>query len=564
MSARPVPAAGPGWNAAIGRAVNPGAARGGTLRLVSAADVDSLDPARTYYVWVWLLHRMLNRTLMAYPTDAGPAGLTPVPDLAAAPPEVGDGFRTWTYRLRRGVRYDDGTEVTAHDVRHAVRRTFARDVLPGGPTTILPLLDDPERPYPGPYRDPHGLPAVQVPDDHTIVFRLRRPFPDFDHLVAQPATVPVPAAADTGPTYGRDPRCSGPYRIASHQPGRRLLLERNPHWDRDGDPLHPALPDRVDVTVGVDLDELDAGLIDGSWDMCLEGRGIQHAAQRRIMADPALRANADNPETNFLQYVSLQPHVPPLGNVHARRAIHHAADRVLLQEARGGPVTGGGIATQLLPGRFAAHVDWERYGTGPDLRGDLDAARRELAEAGLPAGFRATIGTQRGKFRLVADALAESVARVGIRLDVTELDVASYFSLGVGSPRTVRRLGLALAVTDWGADFPTEYGFLAPLVDSRLIAPDGGNWNLAELRDPEIDGWIDLSLETRDPQRRADLWRRVERRVMDLAVMLPIVHDRTLHYRNPWVTNVFVHPAFGLYDVQAMGLPPTPQEEGMP
>ena len=76
---------GGGWNAAVGASVAPSGRRGGTLRLVSSADVDSLDPARTYYVWVWLLQRLLNRTLMAYPTDPGPAGLVPVPDLAEGP-----------------------------------------------------------------------------------------------------------------------------------------------------------------------------------------------------------------------------------------------------------------------------------------------------------------------------------------------------------------------------------------------------------------------------------------------------------------------------------------------
>src|SRR5690606_14077680 len=91
--------AGAGWNAAVGAVVNPSRRRGGTLRLASSADVDSLDPARTYYVWVWLLQRLLNRTLMAYPTEAGPKGLTPVPDLAEAPGEVSADGLTWTYRL---------------------------------------------------------------------------------------------------------------------------------------------------------------------------------------------------------------------------------------------------------------------------------------------------------------------------------------------------------------------------------------------------------------------------------------------------------------------------------
>ncbi|MFI1002586.1 ABC transporter substrate-binding protein [Streptomyces galbus] len=543
-----------GWDAAVGRVVNPSDRRGGTLRLVSSADVDSLDPARTYYVWVWLLQRMLNRTLMAYPADPGPGGLTPVPDLAEGPGQVGDGGRTWTYRLRPGVRYDDGTEVTSADVRHAVQRVFAQDVLPGGPTYLVPLLDDPARPYPGPYRSTRPLRSVRTPDERTIVFHLNRPFPDFDHLMAQPCTAPVPRAADTGADYGSRPLFSGPYRVTAHRPGGLLVLERNAHWDPATDPVRPALPDRVEVTIGLDVDELDDRLLAGEFDINLEGRGLQHAAQHRVRADAVLRAHTDNPRTNFLHFVSIQPHVPPFGDVRVRRAVHYAADKILLQQARGGPVTGGDLTTALFPPRLPAHQDWDAYPTGPDLRGDLDAARAELAAAGLPDGFTAVIGTQRGKFRLVADALVRSVARVGIRLTVRELDVATYFSLGAGHPETVRRHRLGLIVTDWGADFPTEYGFLAPLVDGRQIKRNGGNWNIPELDDPFVNDLIDRTLHTSDPAERAGLWRAVERRVMEHAVLLPLVHDKTLHFRNPWVTNVYVHPAFGLYDVQAMGV----------
>ncbi|MFI2640878.1 ABC transporter substrate-binding protein [Streptomyces sp. NPDC018610] len=545
---------GAGWDAGVGALVNPSDRRGGTLRLVSSADVDSLDPARTYYVWVWLLQRMLNRTLMAYPTDPGPAGLVPAPDLATGPGEVGDGGRTWTYRLRPGLRYDDGTPITAHDVRHAVQRVFAQDVLPGGPTYLVPLLDDPDRPYPGPYRTEQPLRSVVVPDDHTIVFHLNRPFSDFDHLMAQPCAAPVPRHADTGADYGAAPLSSGPYRVAAHRPGAFLHLERNPHWDRATDPIRPALPDRVEVTIGVDVDDLDTRLIAGEFDINLEGRGLQHAAQGPATTDPALRSCTDNPRTSFLHFVAIQPHIPPFGDVHARRAVHYAADKILLQQARGGPVTGGDLTTALFPPRLPAHQKLDPYPTGPDLRGDLDAARAELAAAGLPDGFEAVIGTQRGKFRLVADAVAESVARVGIRLTVKELDVATYFSLGAGHPDTIREHGLGLIVTDWGADFPTEYGFLAPLVDGRQIKPGGGNWNIPELDDPYVNDLIDRTLHTTDPDERARQWQAVERRVMEHAVLLPLVHDKTLHFRNPWVTNVYVHPAFGLYDVQAMGL----------
>lgn len=547
-------APGAGWNAAVGAMVNPSDRRGGTLRLVSSADVDSLDPARTYYVWVWLLQRMLNRTLMAYPTDPGPAGLVPVPDLAESPGRASDGARTWTYRLRENLRFDDGSPITSDDVRYAVQRIFAQDVLPGGPTYLVPLLDDPARPYPGPYRSDAPLESVETPDARTIVFRLCSPFADFDHLMAQPCVSPVPRHADTGARYGEDPRCSGPYRIEEHRPGGHLHLARNPYWDRATDPVRPALPDRVELTIGVGLDELDTGLIDGTFDINLEGRGLQHAAQQRVTADEILRTHTDNPRTSFLHFVSLQPHIPPFDNVHVRRAVHYAADRLLLQEARGGPVTGGDLTPALFPPRLPAHQGLDRYPAGPGLRGDLDRARAELEAAGLPDGFDAVIGTQRGKFRLVADAVVDSLARVGIRLTVKELDVASYFSLGAGSPETIRKHDLGLVVTDWGADFPTEYGFLAPLVDGRQIKRNGGNWNIAELDDPEVNALIDRSLHTTDPAERTRLWRAVEELVMEHAVILPLVHDKTLSFRNPWVTNVYVQPAFGLYDIQAMGL----------
>ncbi|MGW1884437.1 ABC transporter substrate-binding protein [Streptomyces sp. NPDC001970] len=540
-----------GWNAAVGWIVNPSRRRGGHLRTVASADVDSLDPARTYYVWSWLLQRTMHRTLMAFGTDPDSPGV--VPDLAAAPGAVSRDGLSWTYRIRRGARFETGEEITAYDIRYALERVFAQDILPGGPTYLLDLLD--HGGYRGPYRDDaDGLKAVECPDERTLVLRLRRPFADVDHLMAQPNTAPVPRLRDTREAYGRAPVCSGPYRIRSYEPGRSLHLVRNPQWDPATDAVRSALPTELTVSFGVEVDELDARLLAGEFHLDAEGRGIQHAARDRILDDPRLRARADNPATGFLQYVTVQQAVPPFGNVHARRAVFHAADKAALLEARGGDGVGGTLATSLIPPSLSAHTGSDRYPSGADLTGDLDAARAELAAAGVPEGFRTAIGTQPGKFALVARALAASLARVGIQAEVVVLDTASYYRTGLGSPATVRRLGLGLGVTDWGADYPTEYGFLAPLVDGRQIKHGGGNFNFAELDDPQVNALVDRANAEPDAVRRRSLWQSVERTVMDRAVILPMAHDRTLHYRHPDLTNVYVHPAFGLYDIQALGL----------
>jgi peptide/nickel transport system substrate-binding protein len=540
------------FDAACTTVVNPSTRRGGTLRLATAADVDSLDPARTYYVWCWLLQRMLQRTPMAYAAAPGSPEL--VPDLAVEPGACSADGMTWRYELRRGVRFDDGTPVTAADLRYAVARLFAQDVLAGGPTYLLGLLDDPARPYAGPYRDADGLRTVELPDEHTVVFHLQRPFPDFDHLMAMPVAAPVPRHADTGARYGRAPLSTGPYRVERHDPGRRLLLTRNPCWDRATDPLRSALPDRVDVTIGIDRDAVDDGVVDGRFHLNLEGRGVQPRAQERLAAEPRLLANADNPATNFLHYIAIQPQVPPFGDVHARRAVHYAADPTALQAARGGPRYGGDVATTLLPPVMPGHVPYDRYPRAP--HGDLAAARAELAAADLPDGFDTLIATQAGKFRGVADALARSLARVGIRARVEELDVATYYRESLGRPAGVRERGLGLGVTDWGPDYPAEYGFAAPLVDGRHVKPLGGNHNFAELDDPRINALIDEAQAPGDAGLRAKLWHEVDRAVMEHAVILPITYDRTLHYRHETATNVYVHPAFGLYDVQAVGVAP--------
>ncbi|MFE5910484.1 ABC transporter substrate-binding protein [Streptomyces wedmorensis] len=538
-----------GWNGAVKSVANPGGSPGGTLAMVASADVDSLDPARTYYVWSWLLQRTMHRTLMAFGTD--PATPTVVPDLATGPGEVSDSGLTWTYRIRDGVRFETGEVIRAQDVAHAVERIFAQDVLPGGPTYLLDLLDH------GDYRGPYGgqrCRAVECPDDHTLRFRLKRPFADFDFLMAQPNTAPVAAHHDTREDYEKAPVCSGPYRIGGYRAGHSLHLVRNPMWDRATDPLRSALPDDMTVTFGVDVDELDRRLMAGEFHIDVEGRGIQHSARDVILADPALRARSDNPATGFLQYITVQTCVPPFDNVHARRAVFYAADKAALLEARGGDGVGGSLATSLIPPTLPSHTGHDRYPSGTDLTGDLKAARAELEAAGLPDGFETRIATQPGKFELVARTLADAVARVGIRVHVEVLDTASYYRSGLGHPDTVRALGLGLGVSDWGADYPTEYGFLAPLVDGRQIKPGGGNFNFAELDDPVVRRLVDEAQALDDPEARQRLWQRVEETVMERAVILPIAHDRTLHYRHPDVTDVYVHPAFGLYDIQAMGL----------
>ena len=225
------------FNAGSNGIRNPSNVKGGTLNLIANSDCDYWDPARTYYSHCWNLQRLISRTLVTYAAAPGNAGTKLVHDLATSVPTSPDGGMTWTYHLKPGIRFEDGSTVTSTDVKYAVERTYARDVLPNGPGYFKLLLADSS--YPGPHKDKTpdkmGLTSVTTPSAVTIMFHLQKPFADFDYVAALPQTVPVPPGKDTGANYQLDPVSTGPYEFRSYQLARQYTLVKNPEWDAGSD-----------------------------------------------------------------------------------------------------------------------------------------------------------------------------------------------------------------------------------------------------------------------------------------------------------------------------------------
>src|SRR3954468_11418588 len=271
---------------------NPSDATGGTLRYANSGDWDSLDPADTYYAYSWNFARLYGRSLVMFKPAPGAQGATLVPDLAESLGRSSDGAKTWTYTLRPGVRFEDGTPVTSKDVKYAVERSLDKTTFPNGPTYFNDFLD--LQGYTSPYQDSSpdklGLKAIDTPDDRTIVFKLAKPFSGFDYFAQLPSTIPVPAAKDTGSKYKEHVVSTGPYMFGTNDLGKSFELVRNPNWDQATDPNRKPLPDRIEVQLNVNSDDLDNRLQSGDLDVSIEGTGVQPAAQGKILADPALKA----------------------------------------------------------------------------------------------------------------------------------------------------------------------------------------------------------------------------------------------------------------------------------
>jgi peptide/nickel transport system substrate-binding protein len=554
----------PGFNLGLTAVRDPGRAPGGTLRLVSGP-VDSLDPTRSYQLGSWDVMRLYTRQLVTYAATPGPGGARMVPDLATGLGRTSDGGRTWTYTLRTGIRFENGRPITAADVKYGIERSFATNVLPGGPTWLVQLLDDPKAPYPGPYQDTDlyrsGLPSVRTPNARTITFRLNRPFADFDEVLALPAASPVPSTLDTRTGYGGRPVSSGPYRFATAVPAGTpaavpagtVVLVRNPAWDRRTDLVRTALPDRVELTTGLEPAQRDARLVGGRADLDVTGSGLQPQAAARVLADPSLAGRVDNPTNGDLRMVAMPVTVPPMDNLHCRRAVQYAADKAAVKQALGGEY-GAALATTLWPRDLPGYPAAAPYPTGPDNHGDLARARAELTACGRPGGFRTRLATVNGgRGLLLARAVQRALARVGIAADLRPFPEDVYLSAGAGAPKAITDGRLGLAVVNWVTDFPSPAAFYPPLLDGR-IPRTLGNTDYAQLAMPDLERSCDVAAATLDDTAATHLWRQVDAGAMAQAGYLPLAEDKAVLLAGSRLHNAYVHLFWRNYDLAVIGV----------
>jgi peptide/nickel transport system substrate-binding protein len=542
-----VPVLADGADAGMTGVRSPSDRTGGTLRVV-APDIDSLDPQRSYLPGVWNLMRLYTRTLVTYSSEPGKTDQL-VPDLATDMGTPSEDGLSWTFTLKEGVRFETGRDITSRDIKFGIERTFASDVILGGPNYVVGLFDDPANPYPGPYQDEApdhlGLAAIETPDDRTIIFRLRAPQPDLPFVLSLPSSSPVPTENDSGGGYGADPVSSGPYVITSVDPATGILMDRNIEWDPATDEVRTALPDRIVVRTGMTGLERDQAVLAGSADIDLSGTGVQPATTARLADedDNPLRERADELTTGAIRMLALPTDVAPMDNPACRTAVASAIDRQGIQEAlseQGDAVRSSRLWPRALP-------------DGPedaDPRPDLPAARAALAECGQPDGFATVLAVPDAQTSVqVAEVVSDQLAEVGIQAEVTPLEAKTFYTDAVGNPAVVAASGFGIILTTPTADFPTPGSFLAPLVDGRVIR-DFANTNYARLNDEAINALVDQARATGD----VAAWRDVAGAARKTGAYVPLAETRVQLVSGQRLRNgVVMRPYIG-YDLATAGV----------
>ncbi|MCG6498292.1 ABC transporter substrate-binding protein [Kitasatospora sp. A2-31] len=548
------------YNAGLDGVVNPSTHAGGTVTYQLSSTPDSMDPGNTYYAFMWDFSRLYARSLTTYQPAPGQDGLKVVPDLATGLGTASDDGKTWTYHIRPGLKYSDGTPITTKDVKYAVERSnFAPDVLSNGPTYFNQYLVNNSPDYQGPYKDKGGgLNSIETPDDTTIVFHLSQPFADFDYLVANPQAAPVPQAKDGGADYVKNIVSSGSYMFQSYQDGVGATLVRNPNWSADSDQIRKQYPDKIVVQFNVAQTTIDQNLIAGNATMDLGGAGIAAATQATALSNPSQKAHIDDAQSGALAYVAISTAVKPFDNLHCRQAVAYAVDRLSAQTATGGDIHGD-IATGILPPTVNGYRQYDDPYATPDHKGanspeGLAKAKDQLAQCGQPGGFTTNLSARsdRPNEIALAQAVQASLKQVGITANIQQYPSGKYFTDNAGAPAFVHDHGIGLMMMAWAADWPTGYGFLEQILDGQTIKASG-NSNLSELNDPAINQMLASAIGNTDSGARTKAWGDIDQAAMQQAPLVPLLDRKDPLYRPDSATNVYVTSAYGMYDYLNIG-----------
>jgi peptide/nickel transport system substrate-binding protein len=525
----------------------PAGKKGGTLNVLLVGDFEHLDPQRNYVSSALNFGRLLYRQLTTYKSLPGAAGTELAPDLATDLGKSSNNAKTWTFTLKSGLKYQDGKEILASDVKYGVERSMS-PLIDSGPQYAKQYLVGGTE-YKGPYEGKELASVVADDAKKTITFNLKAPHGDFPYTVSLPTFSPVPKAKDTKVNYDGQIWSNGPYKIDTYARGKSMTLSRNTNWGQDD--VRKALPDSIKVVMGLDPAVIDNRLIASTAADATAVQldsSVQPANVAKVLNVPAVKARSVQGTTGFLRYIAMNTTKGPLKNVKVRQALEYAINKQDQQTARGGVNAAGDIATTILAPTVQGHKDFDPYQQGDT--GDPAKAKQLLAAAGYPSGFTATLqATSTPKGIAQATAFQAAMKRAGVTIKIAQVDSSVYYTT-IGDIKREPEFVIAA----WGPDWPSASTVIPPLFDGRQIVPQG-NQNFSQLNEKVVNDEMDRIAALTDAKAANKAWGDLDETIMeDFAPIFPLLNDKAIFLYGSSVKGVFLHGFYGQPDMAALGV----------
>jgi ABC-type transport system substrate-binding protein len=510
------------------------AKRGGTLRInLSTTDFEYLDPALAYDAAGWQVLYMTNLMLLNYPDKPAPEGSRLVPDAAAGFPRVSRDGRTYTFTIKSGLRFSDGSAVTAAAFKRAFERAASQQQGSPAIAFIHGVVGADER-NEGKAGSVTGISA----NGQTLTIRLKRANPTFLAEIAMPffsAVKPNMAIDSKGLNVYPS---AGPYRIASRAIGSQVVLERNRFYKGN----RPANADRILISTNTDVNQsllqVRAGQVDydqfglppTAHDDLSRQYGVKKGGNGRYFVNTGINTT----------YLALNASRPAFAKVNLRKAVNHAIDRPSMLRVAG--KYAGKRTDQILP---------------PNLQGFRDAALYPIKGAN-PVRGRALANGAKDDITLLYTTSPTSVARAQIlkyNLEQIGLSVTlkpQPFAVAIRTAGT-RGSDFDMFLIAWFADYPDPFDFINVLLDGQNIQ-DANNSNYSYLNSPKYNKLMTDAAKL-SGAARYDAYGRLDVDMMkNAAPWAPLSNGNVREFVSSRVTNYLFHPVYGGAIMNALAL----------
>jgi peptide/nickel transport system substrate-binding protein len=484
------------------------AAKGGTLTVLTNQVPAYLDPTQAYFTdSTAILSDLVTRSLTQYAYDEDSNDMQLIPDMATDLGRPSEDNKEWTFTLRDGLKYEDGTPVKAEDVAYAIKRSFAIEELPEGPTYNTTFFLDGDK-YKGPFKDKGEYKGVVV-NGNDITIKMRRPFTDMDYYASFPSFTAIPQAKDNPETYGNHPIATGPYKFVDYKAGSELKLTKNTNWDPNTDPGRIQAVDNWIFKFGQDTAKLENVIINdnGSAQTTLTYDDVTASSYRQISEDKDRLVRGTSPCT-FMWYLDMTK----IKDVNVRRAIGWAYPYQAAWKA-GGEIIGVTRVpgTAILPPGTAGRKEYDALGNkGQET--DPAKSKELLKQAGFaPGEFEI-------KFLFATDDELSVAAKNEI---VKGLEAGGFKATPIASTsetirtdRTDAKSPINVRSSGWCSDWPTGGSWFPAQWDGDLVGVEGMP-NLAQFKQADMDAQQDKILDTMSPEQAAPAWGDFDKSMED-------------------------------------------------